>query len=86
MITPLGERVLVRLLELEDKTPGGIVIPVIKVDEKIRSAKAMAVGKDCHEVKVDDIVLVNISNGTKIILDYEELFVFNESKILAVEE
>ena len=91
-IQPLGERVLVRPLEAEEKTKGGIVIPDT-AKEKPQEGKVVAVGKGRRdgekviplEVKVGDKVLYGKYSGTELRgKDGEEYLMLREDDILAV--
>lgn len=91
-IRPLHDRVVVRPLEAETKTTGGIVIPG-SAAEKSGQGEILAVGNgtvlDNGEVrplsvKVGDRVLYGKYSGSEVKLDGEELVVIKESEILAV--
>jgi chaperonin GroES len=93
-VRPLGEKVLVRRLEAESKTAGGIVLPD-SAKEKPRRGKVEAVGEgrlsDSGErvalaVKKGDEVLFASYGGTEIKLGGEEYLILDESDILAVLE
>ncbi|HEC83932.1 MAG: co-chaperone GroES [Candidatus Parabeggiatoa sp. nov. 2] len=93
-IRPLHDRVIVKRLEEERKTPGGIVIPDSATEKPIRG-KVQAVGKgkilDNGEarpldVKVGDIVLFGKYSGTEVKIDGEELLVMREEDIMGVIE
>ncbi len=90
---PLGDRVVIKPLEAENKTKGGIVIPDT-AKEKPQEGKVMAVGKgkvlengtlQPLEVKVGDKVLYGKYSGNEITTkDGEELLIMREEDILAV--
>ncbi len=92
-IQPLGDRVVVKPLEAENKTKGGIVIPDT-AKEKPQEGKVMAVGKgkalengsvQSLEVKVGDKVLYGKYSGNEITTkDGEELLIMKEEDILAI--
>ncbi|MEE8360191.1 MAG: co-chaperone GroES [Candidatus Omnitrophota bacterium] len=90
-IQPLGDRVLVNVLEAEDKTKGGIVLPDT-AKEKPQQAEVVAVGKGkiqdgktiAPEVKVGDKVLYGKYSGTEITVDGEEYLMLKEEDIVAV--
>jgi len=93
-IRPLGEKVLLKRLEAEEKTSGGIVLPDT-AKEKPQKGKVLAVGegkllKDGKRapvgVKKGDNVLFASYAGTEIKLDGEEYMLMDESDILAVLE
>src|SRR3989338_7480792 len=91
-IKPLGDRVLIKPLEAEGKTKGGIVLPDT-VKEKPQEGKVMAVGKgkvlengkvEPLEVKVGDTVLYGKYSGTEITKEGEEYLFVKEDDILAI--
>ncbi len=92
-IRPLGDRVVIKPLEAEAKTKGGIVLPDT-AKEKPQEGKVMAVGKgkvlesgsvQAPEVKVGDKVLYGKYSGNEITTkDGEELLIMREEDILAI--
>ena len=90
-VTPLGDRVLVKRLEPQQKTKGGIVLPD-SAQEKPKEAEVMAVGPGkVNEkgervpvyVKVGDKVVFTSYAGTEIKVDGEEYLIMREEDILA---
>jgi len=93
-VRPLNDRVLVKRVDAEQKTAGGIIIPDT-AKEKPQEGKILAVGagtlKDDGtrtplEVKVGDRVLFSKYAGNEIKVDGEEQIFMRESDILAVFE
>ncbi|MBN1405095.1 MAG: co-chaperone GroES [Candidatus Omnitrophica bacterium] len=93
-IKPLGDRILVKPLEAEEKTKGGIILPDT-AKEKPQEAKVVAVGKgkmlengkiEPLEVKVGDKVLYGKYSGTEIKLNGEEHLIIKEEDVLAIIE
>jgi chaperonin GroES len=91
---PLHDRVLVRRIEQEAKTAGGIIIPDT-AKEKPMQGEIVAVGPGGRgedgklialEVKVGDRVLFGKWSGTEVKLDNEELMIMKESDILGILE
>lgn len=91
-IRPLADKVLIKRLEAEEKTKGGIVLPD-SAKEKPRRGKVVAVGdgkvlengkRGEFQVKVGDIVLFSSYGGTEIKVDSEEFLIMEESDILAI--
>jgi len=89
---PLHDRVLVRRIEGEDKTKGGLIIPDT-AKEKPAEGEIIAVGegarKDSGEliapsVKKGDRVLFGKWSGTEVKLDGEDLLIMKESDILGI--
>ena len=89
---PLHDRVLVRRIEGEDKTKGGLIIPDT-AKEKPAEGQVVSVGpgarKDSGEliaptVKSGDKILFGKWSGTEIKLDGEDLLIMKESDILGV--
>ena len=85
-IQPLGSRVLLKLVESEEKkSPGGIVLPDGAKNEKALQGEVLAVGSDENiEVKKGDVVLVPRFGGTELERDQEKLLIVKASDILAV--
>ena len=90
-IEPLGDRVVVKAIEREEVTKGGIVLPDT-VKEKPQEGKIIAVGpgkmtedgkRIAMDVKVGDIVIYAKYAGMEFKLDDEELMILRESDILA---
>ncbi len=91
-IQPLGDRILVKALEAEGKTKGGIVLPDT-AKEKPQEGKVMAVGKGKLledgtvkplEVKVGDTVLYGKYSGIEINHNGEDFLILKEDDILAI--
>lgn len=91
-LKPLNDRVLVKRLETEEKTAGGIIIPDT-AQEKPQKGKVVAAGpgrldEDGKEVKMSvkkgDVVLFSKYAGTEIKIDGEEHLIMREDDILAV--
>jgi len=92
-LRPLGDRVVIKALETEETTKGGIVLPS-SAKEKPQMAEVVAVGpggivdgKEVKmEVKVGDKVIYSKYAGTEVKLDDEEYIIVRQSDILAVVE
>ena len=92
-IKPLGERVVIKMLESEETTKSGIVLPG-SAKEKPQVAEIVAAGpggvvdgKEIKmEVKVGDKVLISKYAGTEVKLDGQEYTILKQSDILAVVE
>lgn len=83
---PLGERALVKLVEREEKTASGIVLPDT-AKEKPQTAEVIAVG-DAEDIKVKegDIVVFAKYSGTEISLNGEDYMILDADDILGVVE
>ncbi|MFZ5830092.1 MAG: co-chaperone GroES [Planctomycetota bacterium] len=91
-LVPIGERVVVRRLDAEETTPGGIVLPDT-AREKPQQGRVLSVG-DGHmlddgtrvalEVSDGDRVLFSQYSGSEVVVDGEQLLILRESDILAV--
>ncbi len=90
-LEPLADRLVVKPIEREEVTKGGIVLPDT-AKEKPQEGKVLAVGpgrlsedgkRIAMDVKVGDIVLYAKYGGTDIKIDDEELIILRESDILA---
>lgn len=92
-IRPLGDRVVIRMLETEETTKGGIVLPS-SAKEKPQVAEIIAVGpggmvdgKDViMEVEIGDHVLISKYAGTEIKIDDQEFTILRQGDILAIVE
>ena len=92
-ITPLGRRVLVKRVESEEKTAGGIYLPDT-AKEKPQEAEVLALGigkddegkdvKDLFTVKVGNKVLISKYGGTEVKIDAVDCLIINETDILGV--
>jgi chaperonin GroES len=90
-LEPLADRLVVRPIEREEVTKGGIILPDT-AKEKPQEGKVLAVGmgrlsedgkRIAMDVKVGDIVIYAKYGGTEIKIDDEELLILSESNILA---
>ena len=91
---PLHDRVLVRRVEQDEKTPGGIIIPDT-AKEKPMQAEVLAVGEGARNedgklqllsVKVGDVVLFGKWSGTEVRVNGEDLLIMKESDIMGIVE
>ena len=91
-IQPLGQRVLVKRTESEEKSAGGLYIPDT-AKEKPQEAKIVALGTGGKDdegkaieftVKVGDTVLISKYGGTEVKIDGEEHLILSESDILGI--
>ncbi|MEO6340558.1 MAG: co-chaperone GroES [Caulobacteraceae bacterium] len=89
---PLGDRVLVKRVEEESKTKGGIIIPDT-AKEKPQEGEVIAVGPGAldesgkrivMDVKAGDRILFGKWSGTEVKLDGEDLMIMKESDILGL--
>jgi chaperonin GroES len=89
---PLHDRVVVKRIEGEEKTRGGIIIPDT-AKEKPQEGEVVAVGPGARDedgkivkldVKVGDRVLFGKWSGTEVKLDGQELLIMKESDIMGV--
>ncbi len=92
MFTPLHDRVLVRRIEGDEKTSGGLIIPD-NAKEKPQEGEVVSVGagaKDdagariAMDVKAGDKILFGKWSGTEIKIDGKELMIMKESDILGI--
>ncbi|GBD38297.1 MAG: 10 kDa chaperonin [Deltaproteobacteria bacterium] len=93
-VKPLYDRVLVKRLDTEEKTKGGIIIPET-AKEKPQEGRVISVGKGKLledgsirplDVKVGDRVLFSKYGGTDINIEGEEYLILREDEILAIVE
>ena len=91
---PLHDRVVVRRIEADEKTAGGIIIPDT-AKEKPQEGEVIAVGPGARDenaklvelsVKAGDRVLFGKWSGTEVKVDGEDLLIMKESNILGIVE
>src|SRR5881227_1261663 len=91
---PLGDRVLVKRVEEEEKTRGGIIIPDT-AKEKPQEGEVIAVGPGARDengkvqpldVKKGDRILFGKWSGTEVKIDGEDLLIMKESDIMGIVE
>ncbi|RWL02208.1 MAG: co-chaperone GroES [Mesorhizobium sp.] len=91
---PLHDRILVRRIEVDEKTAGGIIIPDT-AKEKPQEGEVIAAGPGARDdsgqlqpldVKVGDRILFGKWSGTEIKLNGEDLLIMKESDVLGVIE
>jgi chaperonin GroES len=89
---PLHDRVLVRRVEAEEKTAGGIIIPD-SAQEKPSEGEVVAIGEGARDddgdripldVKAGDRILFGKWSGTEIKIDGEDLLIMKESDIMGI--
>ena len=89
---PLGDRVLVKRVEEESKTKGGIIIPDT-AKEKPQEGEVVAVGPGVRdergtvnalELKAGDRILFGKWSGTEVKIDGDDLIIMKESDVLGV--
>ncbi len=91
-IEPLGDKVVVKRLEPEQKTAGGIVLPD-SAKERPRQGRVLSVGdgrrlpdgsRAALQVREGDRVLFSAYAGAEVVVEREELLVMREDEILAI--
>lgn len=91
-IEPLGSNVVIKRLDAEETTVGGIVLPS-SAQEKPQQGRVLSVGdgqlladggRAEHQVSEGDRVLFSSYGGTEVTVDDEELLIMSEDEILAV--
>ncbi len=94
MIKPLGDRVVIKVLEKEEKTKSGIVLPDT-AKEKPQEGKIVAVGtgkvldngqRVALEVKEGDKVIFSKYAGTEVKIDGQDYLILSERDVLAIVE
>ena len=92
MLKPLGDRIIIELVELEEKTASGIVLPDT-AKEKPQEGKVIAVGtgrvldngeRVALEVSVDDRIIFSKYAGTEVKYEGNEYLIVRENDILAI--
>jgi chaperonin GroES len=93
-IKPLHDRVVVRRIEEEERTPGGVIIPDT-AKEKPMQGEVLAVGPGARDdsgkriepdVKAGDTILFGKWSGTEVKIDGDELLIMKESDIMGIVE
>ena len=91
-LKPLGDRVVIKMIEVEEKTKSGIVLPS-SAKEEPQMAEIVAIGPDIEndekkskQVKLGDKVIFSKYSGTEVKLDKEEYTIVKLNDILAVIE
>jgi len=91
---PLHDRVVVKALDAEEKTAGGIIIPDT-AQEKPMQGKVVAVGPGARgddgklvkpDVKKGDVILYGKWSGTEVKIDGDDLLIMKESDIMGILE
>jgi len=91
---PLADRIVVKRIDAEEKTSGGIIIPDT-AKEKPQEGEVLAVGPGARDesgklialdVKVGDRVLFGKWSGTEVKLDGEDLLIMKESDVMGIIE
>ena len=90
-LKPLHDRVVIRRLEEDEKTAGGIIIPDTAKEKPMRG-EVLAVGPGAREdgklvpldVRAGDIVLFGKWSGTEVKLDGEEVVIMKEADIMGI--
>lgn len=93
-VKPLGDKILVEILEAEEKTKGGIILPDTAKEEKsegkviaVGTGKVLESGKvQPLEVKKGDKVIFGKYSGDEILIDGKKHKILKESEVLAVYE
>ena len=92
-IKPLGDKVVIKMMETEETTKSGIVLPG-SAKEKPQLAEVIAVGPGAivdgkevkMEVKIGDKVILSKYSGTEVKIDGEDFVVVRQGDILAIVE
>ncbi len=91
-VEPLGDKVVIKRLEPEEKTAGGIVLPDSSRDKPVEG-RVLSVGdgrmlpngdRVPHQVSEGDRVVFSRWAGTEVVVDNEEVLIMGEDDILAV--
>jgi len=91
-VVPLGENVVIKRLDAEEKTAGGIVLPDV-AQEKPRQGRVLSVGdgrllpdgtRAKQQVQEGDRVLFKSDAGSEVVVDSREVLLLREDEIMAV--
>lgn len=83
MIKPIGSRVALKPIEIERKSPTGLILPDDN-SQKIITGQVMSCGVKTTEVKQGDFVLFNKYSGIKLEVEGQSLSLVEESEILVI--
>jgi chaperonin GroES len=81
-LQPLGENVIAQAEEAKSKTASGLYLPD-NAQEKPKTAKVLAVGKDAKQVKAGDRIVYKSFSTTEVKVDSEEYIIVKEEDVLA---
>jgi len=93
-VEPLGDKVVIKRLEADEKTPGGLVLPDT-AREQPRQGRVLSVGDGCmlpdgrrapHQVREGDRIVFSSYAGTEVVVDNEDMLIMAEDDILAILE
>jgi len=91
-VVPLGDKVVIRRLDADEVTAGGIVLPD-SAKEKPKQGRVLSIGDGKrlrdgnlakHQVSEGDRVIFSSYSGMEVLVDDEELLVMSEDEILAI--
>lgn len=91
-VEPLGDKVVIKRLESEEKTPGGIVIPDAAREQPLEG-RVLSVGdgrmlpdgrRIPHQVREGDRIVFGSYAGTEVVVDNEDVLIMSEDEILAI--
>ena len=91
-VVPVGDKVVVKRLEAEEKTAGGIVLPD-SAQDKPQQGRVLSVGdgrrladgsRATHDVNEGDLIVFQSYSGTDVVVDGEDLVIMSEEDVLAV--
>ena len=91
-VEPLGDKVVIKRLESDEKTPGGIVIPDAAREQPLEG-RVLSVGdgrmlpdgrRIPHQVREGDRIVFGSYAGTEVVVDNEDVLIMSEDEILAI--
>lgn len=91
-LVPLGDKIIIKRIEAEERTAGGIMLPDV-AQRKPQQGRVLSVGdgrqlpdgtRVKHQVCEGDRVVFNRYGGTEVVIGEEELLIMDESEILAI--
>ena len=93
-VVPIGEKIVVKRLEADEKTAGGIVLPDT-AKEKPKQGRVLSIGdgkllsdgrRSTPQVAEGDRILFSSWAGSEVVVDGDELLIMNEEDVLAILE
>jgi len=85
-IKPLGKRLLLQVVEVEEKTKGGLILPgnATKESENIAVVVGVGTGEGLEEIKIGDKVVFEKYGNTEIKDEYKTYLIVELDKVLAI--
>jgi len=83
-ITPIGNRVLIEPLRIEERTTSGIILPISTNTDVSNKAKIIAIGNITEKLSVGDTIIFNPNSGVKVSTSEKSYLIVEANDILAL--